>query len=91
MRGADCDTRHHLVVENVGDRLAVSKEQCKILIRRDSRHSTNDMRYHVMNSISLKCEIASRNLDDDVDIKRSLETCREIIKISAKENLGYHE
>jgi hypothetical protein len=31
------------------------------------------------------------NLDDDVDINSAWETIREIIKIAAKESLGYYE
>jgi hypothetical protein len=34
---------------------------------------------------------ASENLDTEVAIKRAWETSKEIIKISAKESLGYYE
>ena len=34
-RGTDCDTGHYLVVVNVGERLAVSKQAAQILVWKD--------------------------------------------------------
>jgi hypothetical protein len=48
----------------------------------------------VRSSIELKSQIGSQaleTLDTEVDINRNWETIRQIIKISAKERLGYYE
>jgi hypothetical protein len=92
-RAADCDSDHYLVVANVREKLAVSKQTTH-------RVHMEKFNFNKIKEVELKeqyrVEISNRfaaleELDTEVDINRAWETIRESIKISAKESLGYHE
>jgi hypothetical protein len=92
-RAADCVADLYLVVANVRERLAVSKQTThRVHMERFNLRKLNEVEgkepYHV--------EISNRfaaleNFGTEVDINRTWETIRENIKISAKESLGYYE
>jgi hypothetical protein len=84
--GADCDTDHYLVVAEVRERLAVSRQTTqKFGMERFNLNKLDK----VDGKEQYQCEISNRfaafeNLDDDVDINRVSETIRENITISMK-------
>jgi hypothetical protein len=82
-----------MVVANVSERLAVSKQ---------TMHTVHRARFNLkkLNKVESKgqyhVEISNRftpleTLDAEVDINRAWETITQNIKISAKESLGYYE
>jgi hypothetical protein len=91
-RAADCDTDHYLLVANVRERPAVSKQ---------TTHTVHTQRFNLkkLNEIESKqhyrVEISNRfaaleNLDTGVNINRVWETIRENTNISAKESITVH-
>jgi hypothetical protein len=65
--GADCNTKHYLVVLNVGERLSVSKQVVQeVYLERFNLKKQNDV--EVKEGIRLKSEISLQlleNFDDD--------------------------
>jgi hypothetical protein len=93
LRGVDCDIDHYLLVAEVMERLAVSKQTMqKFDMERFSLKKFDE----VEGKEQYKVEISNRfaaleKVDDDVDISGAWKSIRENIKISAKESLGYYE
>jgi hypothetical protein len=82
-----------VVLAKVRERLAVTKEATHIFhTKRINLKKLNEIEgkeyYHV--EISNKVA-ALENSDTEVNVNRTWETIREIIKISGKEILGYYE
>ena len=92
-RGADCDTDHYLVVAEIKEMLAVSKQAAqkfdeeRFNLRKLSElEIRKQYQFEITNSFA-----ALENLNDSVDINRAWENFKENIKTSAKESLGLHE
>ena len=92
-READCDTDHCLVVAEVRERVAVSRQAAQ---------KYNGERFKLRKLCELevrkqyKIEITNKftaleNLSDGEDINRSWENIKANIKTSAKQSLGLHE
>jgi NADH:ubiquinone oxidoreductase subunit D len=92
-RGADCDTEHYLVVAEVRERLAVSKQTThKFHVERFNLKKLNEVEGKEQYWVEISNRFAAlENLDDDVGINRVWKTIRENINISAEESLGYYE
>jgi hypothetical protein len=91
-RAADCDTDHYLVVAQLNERLAVSKQIThRVDMERFSLKKLNEVegkeqyRFEIPNRFA-----ASENLDTELYINRASETTRENIKISTKQIVAYH-
>jgi hypothetical protein len=92
-RGADCDTKHYLVVAKVRERLAVSKHAAQKfdaegfnLKKLSELEVSKQYRLKISNRVA-----ALENLTVNEDINRAWENIKENIKISAQESLGLHE
>ena len=92
-READCDTDPYLVVAEVRERLAVSKEAAqKFDGERFNLRTLSELevrkqyQIEIMNSF-----VALENLNDSEDINRAWENFKENIKTSAKESLSLHK
>jgi hypothetical protein len=91
-RVADCDTDHYLVLANVTERLAVSKETARrFYMEKKNLKKLND----IEGKEQYRVEISNRfvvleNLDTGVDVNKACETIRQNIKISAKESIRYY-
>jgi predicted lipase len=84
-----CDTDHYLVVENVTDRLAISKQAAQNFdVERFNLRKLNELevRKQYRNKVS-NSFAALENLNDSKDINRDWENIKEYIKTSAKESL----
>ena len=92
-RGADCDTDHSLLVAEVKERLAVSKEAAqKFDGERFNLRKPNELEVRKQCQTEITNRFAAlENLNDNVDINRAWESIKENIKTSAKESLGLHE
>jgi hypothetical protein len=90
-RAADCDFDHYLVVANVRERLAVSKQTAhRIHMERFNLKKLNEVEGKEQYCAEISDRFAPlENLDTEVDINKAWENIRENIKISAKESLGY--
>jgi len=77
-RGADCDTDHYLVVANVRERLAVSKQAAqKFDGERFNLREQNDLKVRKQYQIEISKSFAAlENLGDGEDINRAWETKR---------------
>jgi hypothetical protein len=82
-RGADCDTNYHLVVAKLRGRISVSKR-----VRQNFDTERSDTK--TLNDIEIKEKSALENVGEILGINSALESTRDNIKISAKENLGCH-
>jgi hypothetical protein len=93
LRAVDCDTDHYLVVAEITERLAVSKQTThRFHMERFNPKRLNEVEGKEQYQVEISNRFAPlENLDDDVDIDRAWKTIRENIKISAKESLGYCE
>jgi hypothetical protein len=90
VRGADYDADHHLVVANIRDRSAVSKQAAqKFDVERLNLRKLNELevRKQYQNKVS-NSFAALENLNDSKDINRDWGNITENIKISPKESLG---
>jgi hypothetical protein len=90
--GADCHTDHHMVVENVREKLAVSEQTThKFHIERfNLKNLTDEVEGKEQYQVDFSNKFAAlKNLYGDADINRASETVRENIKISGKNSLGY--
>jgi len=92
-RGADCDTDHYLVIEKVGERLAVGKQAAQRFDRqRLNLRKLNEPEVREQYQIEITNRFAAlENLNDDVDVDRTWENIKENIQTSAKESLGLQE
>jgi hypothetical protein len=92
-RGADCDTDHCLVVENVRVRLAVKKEVTQMFDReRFKLRKLNELEIRKEYEIEITNRFAALwNLSDVEDINRAWEKIKENIKTSDKESLCLYE
>jgi hypothetical protein len=92
-RRADCDTDHYLVVAEVKDRLAVSKQAAqKIDTERFNVKKQTEGGVKEQYQVTIRNKFAAlENLEDNADINGAWENIRENIKISAQERLGYSE
>jgi hypothetical protein len=92
-RGVDCDTDRCLVVAEVREGLAVSKQAAqKMGMERFSMKKLNKGEIKEQYQVTVTNKFAvPENLDDNGDIGREWDTVRGNIKISAKESLGYCE
>ena len=92
-RGSECDTDHTLVVAKVRESLAVSKQAAQKFDREKfNLRKLNELEVRKQYQIEITNRFAAlENLSDGEDINRAWENIKEIIKTSAKENLGMHE
>jgi hypothetical protein len=92
-RAADCDADHYLVVEEVRERLVVSKQtRQRIHMERSNLKILNEVEGKEQYRVEISNRFAAmENLGTEVNINITWETIRENIKISAKENLGYYQ
>jgi hypothetical protein len=92
-RGADCDTDHYLVVANVRERLAVSKQEPqKFDVERFNLKKLSELEVRKQYQIKISNRFATlENLNVSEDINRAWEDIKESIKISDKESLGLNE
>ena len=88
-RGADCYTDHHLVVANVRERLAVSKQASqKFDGEIYNLRKVNEVEVRKQYQIEITSRFAAlENLCEDEDINRAWERIKENIKTLSKENL----
>ncbi|PNF32825.1 hypothetical protein B7P43_G04341 [Cryptotermes secundus] len=92
-RAADCDTDHYLVVENVRESLAVSKQTThRVHMERFNVKKVNEVEGKEQYRVEISNRFAAlEHLDTEVDVNKAWETIRENIKMSAKESLGYYK
>ena len=92
-KGADCDTDHYLVISNVRERLAVSKQTAQMFHRqRFNLRKLNELEVRKQNQTEITNRFAAlENLNEDKDVNRTWENIKGNIKTSAKESLGLHE
>jgi hypothetical protein len=93
LRGADCDADHYLVVANVRERLAVSKQAAqKFDADRFNLKKLSELAVRKQYQLKISNRFAAlENLNGNEDINRAWENIKENIKISAQESLGLHE
>jgi len=91
--GADCDTGHYLLVAEVRERLAVSRQAAYKFDRvRFNLRKLNELAVRKQYQIEIKNRFATlKNLSDGKDKNRAWENIKENIKTSAKERVGLHE
>jgi len=84
-RGSDCDTDHCLVVAEVGDRLAVSKQAAQNFdVERFNLRKLNKLEVRKQYKIKISNRFAAlENLSDSEDINGAWENIKENIKTSA--------
>jgi len=92
-RGVDCDTDHSLLVAEVRERLAVSKQAAQRFDgERFHLRKLNELEVRKQYQIEITNRFAAlENLNDGMDINRAWENIKENIRTSAKESLGLHE
>ena len=92
-RGADCDTDNYLVVANVRERLAVSKQTAQKLDgERFNLRKLKDLEVKKQYQIEITNRFSALgNIRDDGDINGAWENIKENVKTPAKESLGLHE
>ena len=92
-RGADCDIDHCVVVTEVRERLAVSKQAAqKFDVERFNFRKLNELEVRTQYQIQFSNWFpALENLNDREDINRAWKNIKENIKISAKDSLGLYE
>jgi hypothetical protein len=88
-----CDAAYYLVVAEVRERLAVNKQRLqRIHVRRFHLKKLNEVQGKEKYGVELSNRFAAlEDLDAEMEISSALETIRENIKLSAKENLSYYE
>ena len=92
-RGADCDTDHYLVIEEIRERLAVGKQAAQRFDRqRFNLRKLNEAEVREQYQIQITNRIAAlENFNDDEDVNRTWENIKEKIQTSAEESLGLQE
>ena len=91
--GADCDNDYYLVVANVRERLALSKQVAQRFDgERFNLRKLNELEVRKQYQIEVTNRSeALENLSDDKNINRAWENIKENIKTSAQESLGLQE
>ena len=92
-RGADCNIDHYLVVAEVKERLAVSKQAAqKFDVERFNLRKISELEVRKQYQIMISNRFAVlENLNDSEDINRAWENIKDYIKTSVKESLGLYE
>jgi len=92
-READCDTDQYLVIAKVREILAVGKKAAQSFDRqRFNLRKLNEQEVREKYQIEIINKFAAlQNAKDDGDINRTWEYIKEIMRMSAEENLGLHE
>ena len=92
-RGADCDTDQNLVVAEIRERLAVSKQAAQMFnVERFNLRKLNKLEVRKQYEIEITNGFATlENVSDGEDINRPWENIKESIKTSATESLGLYE
>jgi len=92
-RGADCDTDHYLMVENVREKLAVSKQAAqKFDGERFNLRKLNELEVRKQYRIKIWNTFAAlENLSDREDMNRASENNKKNMKIKATGSLGLYE
>jgi len=92
-RAAECDTDHYMVVANVRERLAISKQAVhKFDGERFNLRNLNELEVRKQYQTEIKNRFtALENLNDDEDVNRAWENVKEKIKTSANESLHLQE
>jgi ribosomal protein S25 len=90
---SDCDTNHYLVVANVRERLAVSKQAAqKIQMEIFNLKKLNERDVKEQYQVTIRNKFAAlENLEDNGDINRVWGNIRKNINILAQGSLGYSE
>ena len=88
VRGADCDTDHYLVVPNVREIMAVTKQEAQRFDgERLNLRKLNELEVRKQYQIEITNRFATLgNLSDDEDINRTWAIIKENIKTSSKES-----
>jgi hypothetical protein len=91
-RGADCDTEHYLVVANLRKSISVSKRARQTFdLEIFDLRKLDDLEVKEKYQIEVSNRFAALDcLDECFDINYTWENIGENIKISVKDNLGYH-
>ena len=87
-RGPECDTEHYLVVANVRDKLAISKQAAqKFDGERFNLRKQNDLEVRQQYQIEITNRFAAlESLSDDDNINRTWENLKKNIKTSDRES-----
>ena len=87
-RGPECDTDHYLVVANVRDKLAISKQAAqKFDGERFNLRKQNDLEVRQQYQIEITNRFAAlESLSDDDNINRTWENLKKNIKTSDRES-----
>jgi len=89
LRGFNCDTDHYLLVAELGERLAVSKQESqKSDVERFNLRKLNELEVRIKASNRF---VVLENVSDSKDINWAWENTKEAIKTSAKQSLGLYE
>ena len=89
-RGADCDTDHYVVIVNVRERIAVSKQAAQRFDRqRFISRKLNEPEVMEQHQIEITNRFAAlENVNDYEDVNRNWENINANIQTSAEQSLG---
>jgi hypothetical protein len=91
--GADCDTDHYLLVAEISECMAVSKQAIQTFdVEIFNLRKLNDLKVRKQYQIKISNRFAAlENLNDRENINRAWENMKENIKTSAKVTVGLYE